>query len=806
MANLLSPGVSVTIVDESAYAAPGTGTVPLLVLATRENKSDPTNTYVDGIAPYTKKINSNKVVRVSSQRELTQFFGNSIFEKQGISIVEGSETSEYGLLTAYSYLEPGSSVFALRADIDLGQLEPTATEPTGPLTEGVYWLDLDGSKWGIHEYNSTTGRWDYKLPLTVELDSGTTPTTTVVNGEYLVTVDISSSGVLIRYFKGVTGSWVLLTDDNSTWDEHYSIPTSPSNGDTWIKTTKPSNGIDLLILLSDTDGDFVNNIGEFNTVLVEGASSETDGASYVLQNGTSNSAISFTTGAVQLQITSAGTSPSLTDQTIEIVIATDATTVASISEDFIAQDNAPTGNPINGTLWYNSTITDSLDLFKKDSVSGEWVRVSVSNDITYSTTEPSNPSSNDIWIDTNAEKFPTLYRYVAGAWQLHDNTDQSSPFGIIFADIARPSVNSQSAPVVDNAIAPEPVLYPDNILLVNMANSSNTVRQYDATNSVWFNAAPNNADGSGNFGRHAQRKIIVTKMQAAVVGNEDLREESRNFTLLCAPNYPELTDELIQLNSDRGETGFIVIDTPMRLSPSMAESWINGTNAIENGEDGLITKNTYSAAYYPSLRATTPFGDTVTVPASYGVLYQYAYSDSISYPWFSPAGTTRGVIRNANNVGYIDSQENEFKPIALSNGQRDTLYINNINPIANFAGDGIVIWGDKTLHQEDTSLDRVNVARLVAYLRERFQVIGRPFVFQQNTRSTRDRAKSEYDNFLFDISSKRGITDFSVICDESNNTNLRTDRNELWIDVAIVPTKSINFIYIPIRLRNTGEI
>lgn len=803
MANLLSPGVEVTVVDESAYASPGTGTVPFLVLATRENKTDPTNTYVDGIAPYTKSINANKVVRVSSQRELTQFFGNAIFEKQNNAVVEGSETSEYGLLAGYSYLGQGSSLFAIRADVDLAQLEPTTTEPTGPLTAGTYWLDIDGSRWGIHEYNSTTGRWDYKLPLAVELDDGSALNTTVVDGEYVVALDISSSGVIVRYFKGISSSWTLLTNDNSTWDEHYNIPALPSNGDVWIKTTQPSNGLNLQILISDTSGDFVNTSGGFNTVLVEGIANDVNSSVFIRQDGTSNSSISFTTGALQLTLTTAGSDP-LTDQTIEIAVATDTSTTASITENFVAQNNEPTGNPVDGTLWYDPTITDSLDLFKKDSLTGEWVRVSTT--ITYSTEQPLNPSSNDIWIDTNAPVFPTIYRYVASAWRLHDNTDQSSPYGVVFADIARPSFNSLIDPLVDTNIALEPAIYPDDILLVNMANSSNTVRQFDATNGVWFNASPNNVDGSGNFGRKAQRKLIVTKMQAALVGNDELREESRNFTVLCAPNYPELTDELIQLNSDRGETGFIVIDSPLRKKPTEMEAWINGTNASENGEDGLITKNTYSAVYYPSLRTTTPFGDTVTVPASHGVLYQYAYNDNIAYPWFSPAGLTRGVIQNATSVGYIDTQENEFRPVALSNSQRDTMYISKINPIANFPSEGIVIFGDKTLHQNDSSLDRVNVARLVAYLRERFQEIGRPFLFEPNTRSTRDRAKSVFDNFLFDISSKRGITDFSVVCDESNNTALRIDRNELWVDVAIVPTKSINFIYIPIRLRNTGEI
>jgi phage tail sheath protein FI len=294
-------------------------------------------------------------------------------------------------------------------------------------------------------------------------------------------------------------------------------------------------------------------------------------------------------------------------------------------------------------------------------------------------------------------------------------------------------------------------------------------------------------------------------MQAAVAGNDDLRDPSRNFTLLCAPNFPELTDELVTLNSDRGETGFIIIDVPMRKTPTQATSWMLGVGATENGDEGLVTKNTYSAVYYPSGRSTTPAGNTVTVPASHMVLYTYAYNDNISYPWFAPAGLTRGVVQNGSAVGYITSEE-EFKAVSLSQGQRDAAYLNKLNPIANFPLEGVVVFGQKTLHPTSTALDRVNVARLVAYLRERFDIIARPLLFDQNDKLTRDRAVQLFESFLSDLLTKRALTDFAVVCDESNNTPIRIDRNELYIDIAIAPTKAVEFIYIPIRIVNTGAL
>ena len=143
---------------------------------------------------------------------------------------------------------------------------------------------------------------------------------------------------------------------------------------------------------------------------------------------------------------------------------------------------------------------------------------------------------------------------------------------------------------------------------------------------------------------------------------------------------------------------------------------------------------------------------------------------------------------------------------SLTTSQRDALYAAKSNPIANFSNSGIVIFGQKTLHSTTSALDRVNVARLVAYLRERFDVIARPFLFEPNDENTRRRAGGVFGDFLADIQAKRGLSDFAVVCDTSNNTPARIDRNELYIDVAIAPTKSVEFIYIPIRIVNTGQI
>jgi phage tail sheath protein FI len=134
------------------------------------------------------------------------------------------------------------------------------------------------------------------------------------------------------------------------------------------------------------------------------------------------------------------------------------------------------------------------------------------------------------------------------------------------------------------------------------------------------------------------------------------------------------------------------------------------------------------------------------------------------------------------------------------------MYQNKLNPITTFVGNGTIVFGQKTLHTSTSALDRVNVARLVAYLRERFDALARPFLFEINDAQTRERAKLVFEKFLADILAKRGVYDYAVVCDESNNTPARIDRNELWIDIAIEPAKAVEFIYIPIRIVNTGTL
>jgi hypothetical protein len=811
MANLVSPGTQVTVTDESVYGPAGAGTVPMIFIATGQNKVDPTSTETDGIAKFTKSAASNKPVLVTSQRELTQYFGNIDFRKVSGTVQQGDETNDYGLLAAFSYLGQSSAAYIVRSDVDLTALRPQTAAPTGAAANNTYWLNPTGVSWGIFEYAS--GAWVEKSVNAELVTTAGSSTRTVANGEYHVEVVNGALATEIKYYKGVSGSWVALTNADTTFSPHYTAPTSPSSGDAWIKTTSPGAGLNASVSLYTTASAVFTKVNATYSQTGTPAGTTSD----IFADGTSGTARSFVDGEIWFDFDDATSTIAI--KRYDSIgsdwdnIATDAT-VATGGYVMNALATQPVGSPVNGALWHNTTVND-LALFEVVSDGGvqKWKRAS---DVQYTTTAPTTDTggnaliAGDYYIDTDAANTPAIYRHNGTAWVAKDNSDQSTSAGVVFGDITDLDTAAAGFVVAADVLAggANPLLFPVGTTAINMCRSGNTVRKYNSALTTawkWRNNAANQADGSGSFGRLAQRKVVTVAMQASA-GKAELREDTVAFRLIAAPAYPELYDEMITLNADRDETAFIIVDAPFRLNNTQAITWIQGTGATENGEKGLTSKNTYSAAYYPHALTTNPStGDSVVAPASHIALYTYAYSDNASYQWFAPAGMTRGVVQNAANVGYLNS-ENEFVKLALTQGSRDLMYTNKLNPIARFPAEGVVVFGQKSLHASASALDRVNVARLTAYLRERFAEISRPFLFEPNDESSRKNAKAVFDGFLANIMQQRGVYDYAVVCDTTNNTTARIDANEFYVDVAIEPTKAAEFIYIPIRIVNTGEI
>lgn len=535
---------------------------------------------------------------------------------------------------------------------------------------------------------------------------------------------------------------------------------------------------------------------------------------------------------------------------------------------FDALSDEPLNEPADGQLWYNPSFGD-VDIMIHNGTT--WVGYLDTTSPYYSATlsnqtDPEGPiisatmpetqsdgtplKTGDLWISTaDLENFPTIYKFNVDAgtalvdqWVLIDKTDQTTEDGILFSD-ARAGTTGGTATLSPSGTikelltsnfldpdAPDPELYPKGMLLWNLRVTGGNVKKYrnnfidltgdnprmnDAPMSGywpdrWLTASPNAEDGSGTFGRKAQRATVVAALKSVVDTSEEARdEERRNFNLIACPGYPELLQNLVALNIDRKLTAFVVGDTPLRLKSDATTltNWgSNNAMALDNGDNGIVTYDEYAAVWYPNGYTNDLTGANVVVPASHMMLRTIALSDQVSYPWFAPAGTRRGGITNATSVGYIDPAEGEFVSVSLNNGQRDTLYDLKINPIPFFVGTGLVAYGQKTRARNASALDRINVARLVVYLRSQLTKLARPYVFEPNDQITRDEIKQAVESLLLELVGLRAIYDFAVVCDESNNTPARIDRNELYVDVAIEPTKAVEFIYIPLRLKNTGEI
>ena len=533
---------------------------------------------------------------------------------------------------------------------------------------------------------------------------------------------------------------------------------------------------------------------------------------------------------------------------------------------YTAAADAPMALAPNGELWYNSVV-DEIDIMIHNG--NTWVGYQNFN-ADYADTNATGPIvaasepttqtdgvtslvDGDLWVDTaDIENYPQLYRYnsTLSEWVLLDKTDQTTENGVLFGD-ARWATNGQDSNPADidelltsnylDPDAPDAALYPKGMLLWNMRRSGFNVKRfernyidtagdnirYDATNSEagltvsteqpmssyyphrWVTDSGNNEDGSGTFGRQAQRKSVVQSLQANVNSNQDIRdEESRQFNLIACPGYPELIGEMITLNYDRRLTGFVVGDTPARLTPdatSLNEWATNVRLAVEDNDNGAVSFDEYMGMYYPWGFTSDNEGNNVVVPPSHMALRTIVLNDQVAYPWFAPAGTRRGGVTNATATGYVTS-EGEFESVALNTGQRDTLYSNNINPITFISGSGLVVFGQKTRARNASALDRVNVARLIIYMRVQLERLTRPYLFEPNDKITRDQVKAAAEAFLLELVGLRALYDFIAVCDETNNTPARIDRNELWLDIAIEPVKAIEFIYIPLRIKNTGEI
>ena len=240
-------------------------------------------------------------------------------------------------------------------------------------------------------------------------------------------------------------------------------------------------------------------------------------------------------------------------------------------------------------------------------------------------------------------------------------------------------------------------------------------------------------------------------------------------------------DSIITLAEQRGDC-IAVVDL---------DNYGSGVADVTSTATGL--NSSYAAAYWPWVQVKSATGRNVWSPASVAIPGVYAFTDNSSAPWYAPAGLVRGGV-----VGIIQAEQK------LTRGQRDLLYDGKVKPIATFPGQGIAVFGQKTLQTKASALDRVNVRRLLIELKKFLGDQARNLVFEQNTVATRNKFLSIVNPYLESVVQRQGLYAFRVVMDDTNNTADVVDRNQLIGQIFIQPARTAEFIVLDFTVEPTG--
>jgi hypothetical protein len=306
--------------------------------------------------------------------------------------------------------------------------------------------------------------------------------------------------------------------------------------------------------------------------------------------------------------------------------------------------------------------------------------------------------------------------------------------------------------------------------------------------------------GSGSFGGGAAATATVQLMNEAITAT--------NIQGFAVTDY---TTAFNILNNNDDYKFNVLIAPGVGLDCSAASTMIS---TVENRGDAIailgagvygssITaaanaaagqSSNYAACYYPWVQLySTNLGKAVWCPPSTVMAGVFAFNDQVGAEWFAPAGLNRGGVPSVLRAER-----------RLSQSDRDTLYTANVNPLATFPGEGVVVFGQKTLQRKATALDRVNVRRLLIALKDYIGQVGNNLVFEQNTNVTRNRFLSQVNPYLESVVQRQGLYAYKVVMDDSNNTPDVIDRNQLVGQIYIQPTKTAEFIILNFNVQPTG--
>lgn len=315
---------------------------------------------------------------------------------------------------------------------------------------------------------------------------------------------------------------------------------------------------------------------------------------------------------------------------------------------------------------------------------------------------------------------------------------------------------------------------------------------YNATGAVKSGATYFSSLGTGTTTTDAQGLIGDNYTTAiSLLSNKD----EYQFNIISTPgliygttaqgtgtkNAKNVIDSVISLAEQRGDC-ITVVD----LVPT-------GSAIASVTTQAATLNSSYAATYWPWVQIQSATGKNQYVPAGTVIPGVYAFTDNASAPWFAPAGLVRGGL-----AGVIQAERK------LTKGDRDTLYLGKVNPIATFPGTGISVFGQKTLQTKASALDRVNVRRLLIELKKFIGDQARNLVFEQNTIATRNRFLATVNPYLESVVQRQGLYAYRVVMDDTNNTADVVDRNQLVGQIFIQPTKTIEFVVLDFTIEPTG--
>ena len=454
--------------------------------------------------------------------------------------------------------------------------------------------------------------------------------------------------------------------------------------------------------------------------------------------------------------------------------------LATISKGEIMNSTGPTGNV--GTLLSGSADNFRWEITNANTSSGTFtLLLRQGNDSTVF------PSIVETWGPLSLDPYSSNYIEKVIGNQVENVAADNNEYYIQTTG----SYTNNSAYIYVKSVNQPTPNYLDNV--------GNAKAQY--TGSI-----PNNASGSfgaalgrlfqGSAAQFYENITSATNIQGipasaytqsiSLLANKD----AFNYNLLVAPG----------LLTDMSGVASSAITSMITTAQNRGDMMVVFDSSKYNSQIGSVLSNvvgydtSYAATYWPWVKTIDPnTANQVWVPASTMIPGVYAFNDNVSAPWFAPAGINRGIITVATQAERV-----------LTQGNRDTLYQANINPISTFPNSGIVVFGQKTLQKRQSSLDRINVRRLLIELKNYISQVADTFVFEQNNAVTRNNFLGIINPYLASVQQQQGLTSFRVIMDETNNPPLVVDNNQMVGQIYLQPTRTAEFIVLDFNILPTG--